>query len=54
MKAKPKFTLETKLVASVKFYEELHVIRDSKGEMIFTGSPELARKILKLLKGARK
>lgn len=41
----------TKLtVARVQYYETLHVIEDGKGERIFIGSEETAKRVLKLLK----
>lgn len=46
---KPKFTLEKKLIAQVRFYETLYLVRDDRGERIYTGSEETARKILKVL-----
>lgn len=48
-KPKPKFTMEKKLYAQVRFYETLHLIRDAKGERIYTGSAETARKVLRAL-----
>jgi hypothetical protein len=49
-----KYTLEKKLIAQVRFYETLYKIRDDKGETIFTGSEETAKKILRLLKSEGK
>lgn len=48
------FSVEKKLIAQVRFYEELYAIRDEKGETIFTGTKAMADKILKLLKGGRR
>lgn len=45
-----KYTQERKLIAQVRFYEELHVIKDENGETIFTGNKALADKLLKILK----
>ncbi len=55
-KSKKFFTVEKKLIAQIRFFEELHVIRDERGETIFTGTEEMAKRILKLLKtkGLRK
>ncbi len=47
---KKQFKLEKKMIAQVRYYEILHVIRDEKGETIFTGSEELAKKLIKILK----
>lgn len=47
------FTVERKLIAQIRFFETLHVIRDERGETIFTGSEEMAARILKVLKGDR-
>lgn len=52
-KPKRKFVVEKRLIAQVRFFEELHVIRDERGETIFTGSPALAKRILKLLNGKK-
>jgi hypothetical protein len=46
---KKKYLIEKKLIAQVRFYEELYVIKDEKGETIFTGREETAKKIQKLL-----
>lgn len=46
---KPKFRLEKKLIAQVRFYETLYLVRDDRGERIYTGSEETARRILKAL-----
>lgn len=48
-----KFFVEKKFVAQIRFYEELYAVRDKNGETIFTGTPEMARKILKLLNGGK-
>lgn len=50
---KPKFTIEKKLIAQVRFYEELFKIYDQNGEQIFTGSERMAKKILKMLNNPR-
>ncbi len=47
---KKQFSLEKKMIAQVRYYETLYAIRDEKGETIFTGSEELANKLLKILK----
>lgn len=44
-----KFKVEKTMIAQVKYYETLHVIKDEKGQTIFTGNEELAQRILKLL-----
>lgn len=46
---KSKFTIEKKMIAQVRFYETLYKIRDEKGEAIYTGSEEAAKKILRIL-----
>lgn len=51
---KPKFTIEKKLIAQVRFYETLYLVRDNRGERIYTGSEETARKILKVLNAQAK
>lgn len=47
-KAKP-FTLEKKLYAQVRFYETLYLVKDAKGERIYTGSEETAKRIQRIL-----
>ncbi len=47
-KAKP-FTLEKKLYAQVRFYETLYLVKDAKGERIYTGSEETAKRIQRVL-----
>ncbi len=51
-KSKP-FTIEKKLIAAVRYYETLYLIHDDKGERIYTGSEESAKRILALLNGGR-
>jgi len=41
--------IEKKLIAQVRYYEELHVVTDSRGERIYTGNKATAEKILRLL-----
>jgi hypothetical protein len=53
-KVKSKFRIEKKLIAQVRFYEELHCIRDQNGETIFAGTPEMAQKILKMLNAQKR
>lgn len=50
---KKAFTLEKKLVATVRYYETLYLVHDSKGERIYTGSEETAKRILAALNGGR-
>lgn len=45
-----KFNIEKKLAVQVKYFEELYLIKDASGEVIFTGTPEMAKKIMRLLK----
>ena len=47
--ARKPITIEKKFIAQVKFYEVLFQVRDSNGELIFTGSEETAKKIQKAL-----
>lgn len=56
MKPKKTYTVEKKMIAQVRFFEVLYKIRDDRGETIFTGSEEMAKKIMRLLKqeGKRK
>lgn len=42
-------TIEKKIIAQVRFYETLYVVRDHRGEPIFTGSEETAKRIQKIL-----
>jgi hypothetical protein len=44
-----RFKMERKLIAQVRYYEELYVITDLNGEKIFVGNPETAKKYLKIL-----
>ena len=53
-KSLPKFSVEKKFVAQVRFYEELHVIKDGLGEVLFIGTEEMTKRILKALKAGRK
>lgn len=46
-----KFTVEKKLIAQVRYYETLYLVRDEKGERIFTGSEAMAKRVLRLLNG---
>lgn len=46
---KKKFTLEKKMIAQVRYYEKLYLVRDERGERIYTGSEETAKKILRML-----
>lgn len=48
------FTVEKTFVAQVKYYETLHVIRDENGQAVYTGTEEMAAKVLRLLKADRK
>jgi hypothetical protein len=48
------YRLEKKVFAQVRFFEELTLIKDDHGEVLFTGSAEMAEKILKLLNKDRK
>lgn len=49
-----KFSVEKKFVAQIRFYEELHVIKDEAGETLFVGTEEMTKRILKALKAGRK
>jgi hypothetical protein len=52
-KSKPKskvFSVEKKLVAQIRFYEELHVIKDENGETLFVGTEAMTKRILKALR----
>lgn len=49
-----RFSLEKKLIAQVKYYEELFVITDLNGEKIFVGNEETAKKYLKILNAGLK
>lgn len=44
------FTIEKKMIAQVRYYETLYKISDERGETIFTGSEEMAKKLLKILR----
>jgi len=44
-----KFTIEKKMYAQVRYFETLYKIKDADGEVIFTGSEEMAKKLLKIL-----
>lgn len=48
-KPKQRFTIEKKLFAQVRFYETLYLVKDAKGERVYTGSEEMARKIHRVL-----
>lgn len=48
-----RFTIEKKMVATVRYYETLYLVRDVKGERVFTGSEALATRIARLLNGDR-
>lgn len=48
-RAKPRFHLEKKVYAQVRFFEELTLIKDDHGEVLFTGSKIMADKILRML-----
>lgn len=49
---KRKFILEKKMVASVRYYEYMFVIRDRTNERIYTGNDEkTAKTMLRLLNG---
>lgn len=48
-----KLKIEKVVVAKVVYYETLHVIRDERGEQIFVGSEETAKRVAKLLKKQR-
>lgn len=49
-----RFTLEKKMVAQVRYYETLYVIRDGQGERVYTGTDEkTAHHIQRLLNGCR-
>lgn len=47
-------TIEKKVIAQVRFYETLYVVRDKNGEVIFTGSQETAKRIQRLLSSSIK
>ena len=51
---RPKFKLEKKFVAQVKFYEVLFKITDDKGEAIYVGSEESAKKVLRALNAQKR
>lgn len=52
--AKKKFTIEKKMVAQVRYYERLFIIRDEDGERVYTGADEKkARQILAVLTSYR-
>jgi hypothetical protein len=53
---RPKATIEETIVASVRYYEALYMVRDKDGDAIYTGSREKAERIVKLLnnRGKRK
>lgn len=53
-KAGPAFTVQRVLVGQVKYFEALHVIRSAAGEVLFTGSEETAKKVLRLLNGEKR
>lgn len=46
---KKKFTIEKKLIAQVRFYEELYMIKDDRGETIFAGTEVMAKKFVAIL-----
>jgi len=51
---KPRFQMERKLIAQVRYYEELFVITDINGEKIFVGNKATADKYLKILNASLK
>jgi hypothetical protein len=52
MKKPQRFTIEKKLFAQVRFYETLYLVKDAKGERVYTGSKETARKVQRVLNGS--
>ncbi len=44
-----KFVIEKKMIAQIRFYETLYVIKDNRGETIFTGSEEMAKRLIRML-----
>lgn len=47
-----RFTLEKKMVVQVRYYEYMYVVRDGKGERIYTGTDEkFAKHVVRLLNG---
>lgn len=51
---KKRYSTEKKVYAQLRFFEELHIIKDAQGEILFTGNAVAAQKILKLLNQDRK
>lgn len=51
---KKKYSIDTKIIAQVKYFETLHVIKDDKGETLFTGSEIFAKKLLKILNAEKR
>lgn len=48
-KSTGRYRSERKMHAQLRFFEVLHIIKDSNGEVIFTGSKIMADKILRML-----
>lgn len=46
---KKRYILEKKIYAQVRYYETLFKIKDQSGEVIFTGSEEMAKRLIKIL-----
>lgn len=49
MKKPKRFQIERKLLAQVRYYEEVFIVRGSDGERVYTGTEETAKRIQRLL-----
>ncbi len=52
-KGPKKVTIEKVLHASVRYYETLYLVRDGKGERVYTGSEAVAKRVARSLAGQR-